>query len=45
MPSQRINLRLDYGRSNTGAGSQTGMGDTFQSLFFSPKAPTSGGLI
>lgn len=28
-----------------GAGSQTGFGDTFQSLFFSPKAPTSGGLI
>ena len=28
-----------------GAGSQTGLGDTVQSLFFSPKAPTSGGLI
>lgn len=28
-----------------GAGSQTGLGDTFQSLFFSPKTPTSGGLI
>jgi hypothetical protein len=28
-----------------GAGSQTGLGDTFQSLFFSPKAPTASGLI
>ncbi len=28
-----------------GAGSQTGLGDTVQSFFFSPKAPTSGGLI
>jgi hypothetical protein len=26
-----------------GAGSQTGIGDVVQSLFFSPKAPTSGG--
>jgi hypothetical protein len=26
-------------------GSQTGLGDTVQSLFFSPKEPTSGGLI
>jgi len=25
--------------------SQTGLGDTVQSLFFSPKAPTSGGII
>ena len=28
-----------------GAGSQTGIGDIVQSLFFSPKAPTSGGWI
>jgi hypothetical protein len=28
-----------------GAGSQTGIGDTVQSLFFSPKAPTAGGWI
>jgi len=28
-----------------GSGSQFGLGDTVQSLFFSPKAPTSGGWI
>jgi len=28
-----------------GAGSQTGLGDTLQSLFFSPKAPTDSGWI
>ena len=28
-----------------GAGSQFGLGDTVQSLFFSPKAPTAGGWI
>jgi hypothetical protein len=28
-----------------GAGNQFGLGDTVQSLFFSPKAPTSSGLI
>jgi hypothetical protein len=28
-----------------GAGSQTGVGDIVQSLFFSPKAPTAGGWI
>ena len=28
-----------------GAGNQSGLGDTVQSLFFSPKAPTSGGWI
>jgi hypothetical protein len=28
-----------------GAGSQTGLGDTVQSFFFSPKAPTAGGWI
>jgi hypothetical protein len=28
-----------------GAGTQSGLGDTTQSLFFSPKKPTSGGLI
>jgi hypothetical protein len=28
-----------------GQGDQTGVGDAVQSLFFSPKAPTSGGLI
>jgi len=28
-----------------GAGSQSGIGDVVQSVFFSPKAPTSGGLI
>jgi len=28
-----------------GAGSQTGLGDTVQSLFFSPMTPTSGGWI
>jgi hypothetical protein len=28
-----------------GQGDQTGLGDAVQSLFFSPKAPTSGGLI
>jgi len=28
-----------------GAGSQTGLGDTVQSVFFSPKAPTAGGWI
>jgi hypothetical protein len=28
-----------------GAGSQSGIGDVVQSVFFSPKAPTAGGLI
>ena len=28
-----------------GSGSQTGLGDTVQSLFFSPKEPSAGGLI
>ena len=28
-----------------GSGNQFGLGDTLQSLFFSPKTPTSGGLI
>ncbi len=28
-----------------GAGSQSGVGDVVQSVFFSPKAPTAGGLI
>jgi hypothetical protein len=28
-----------------GQGDQTGLGDAIQSLFFSPKAPTAGGLI
>lgn len=28
-----------------GSGSQTGLGDTVQSFFFSPKAPTAGGWI
>ena len=28
-----------------GSGSQSGLGDTLQSFFFSPKAPTSGGWI
>ncbi|MGI9393935.1 MAG: transporter [Boseongicola sp.] len=28
-----------------GAGDQFGLGDTVQSLFFSPKAPTAGGII
>jgi hypothetical protein len=28
-----------------GAGSQSGLGDMVQSVFFSPKAPTAGGLI
>jgi len=28
-----------------GAGSQSGLGDTVQSVFFSPKAPTAGGWI
>lgn len=28
-----------------GAGSQSGLGNTVQSFFFSPKAPTAGGLI
>ncbi|WP_043317092.1 hypothetical protein [Microbulbifer sp. HZ11] len=28
-----------------GSGDQTGLGDTTQSLFFSPKAPTAGGII
>jgi len=28
-----------------GAGSQTGFGDIVQSVFFSPKAPTAGGVI
>ena len=28
-----------------GAGSQSGIGDTVQSVFFSPKAPTASGLI
>jgi hypothetical protein len=28
-----------------GAGSQSGLGDIVQSVFFSPKAPTSGGVI
>ena len=28
-----------------GEGSQSGLGDTVQSVFFSPKAPTAGGLI
>lgn len=29
----------------TGSGDQTGLGDTVQSLFFSPKEPTAGGII
>lgn len=29
----------------TGAGSQSGIGDVLQSVFFSPKAPTAGGWI
>jgi hypothetical protein len=29
----------------SGSGSQTGIGDVFQSFFFSPKAPTAGGWI
>jgi hypothetical protein len=28
-----------------GAGAQAGIGDTVQSLFLSPKAPTAGGII
>lgn len=28
-----------------GSGSQTGLGDTLQSLFFSPREPTAGGVI
>jgi hypothetical protein len=29
----------------SGSGSQTGLGDVVQSLFFSPKAPTADGWI
>lgn len=36
---------VDQSRIFPGAGSQTGLGDTVQSLFFSPKAPTSSGWI
>jgi len=42
----RTILPFTYQSSVTpGSGSQTGLGDTVQSLFFSPKAPTAGGLI
>lgn len=42
----RTILPLTYQNSVTpGAGSQTGLGDTVQSLFFSPKQPTAGDLI
>jgi len=34
-----------YGGGVGGAGSQFGVGDIVQSLFFSPKKPTSGGLV
>jgi hypothetical protein len=36
---------IDQQDLRPGSGSQTGVGDVVQSLFFSPKEPTAGGLI
>ncbi len=36
---------VDQDKIFPGAGSQSGLGDTVQSLFFSPKAPTESGWI
>lgn len=42
----RTILPLTHQSSITpGSGTQTGLGDTLQSVFFSPKTPTAGGLI
>ncbi|MGT2509148.1 hypothetical protein [Cupriavidus basilensis] len=42
----RTILPVTYQSSITpGSGSQTGLGDTLQSAFFSPKQPTAGSLI
>lgn len=43
--SRTILPLIDQSDIFPGAGSQSGRGDTVQSLFFSPKAPTSRGLI
>jgi hypothetical protein len=41
----RTILPYIYQERRIGLGSQSGLGDTTESLFFSPKEPTSGGLI
>jgi hypothetical protein len=43
--SRTILPLIDQKDSAPGAGSQSGTGDLVQSLFFSPKKPTAGGLI
>jgi hypothetical protein len=43
--SRTIVPLIDQSDIFPGAGSQSGLGDTIQSLFLSPKAPTAGGII
>jgi len=43
--SRTIVAAVDQSDIFPGSGSQSGVSDTLQSLFFSPKAPTSGGWI
>lgn len=43
--SRTIVPLVDQSDVFAGAGSQSGLGDVLQSLFFSPKAPTAGGVI
>jgi hypothetical protein len=43
--SRTILPLIDQSDVFPGAGDQSGLGDTVQSLFFSPKAPTAGGWI
>jgi hypothetical protein len=43
--SRTIVPLVDQSEIFPAAGSQTGLGDTVQSLFLSPKAPTAGGII
>ncbi len=43
--SRTIIPLVDQDDITPGSGSQSGFGNTTQSLFFSPKAPTAGGLI
>jgi hypothetical protein len=43
--SRTIITAVDQSDIFPGSGSQSGVSDTLQSLFFSPKAPTSGGWI
>ena len=43
--SRTILSIIDQSDISSGAGSQSGIGDIVQSVFFSPKAPSAGGLI